>query len=79
MPWPQTGATHYHAQLGLQNKGRAIQGMKVGYTVWLGSIIFGIDRWTSAQYVVWSLVVVRMAVELKYQNTPYRFIQLHIK
>ena len=24
MPWPQTGATQYHAQLGLPDKGRAI-------------------------------------------------------
>ena len=24
MPWPQTGATHYHAHLGLPHKGRAI-------------------------------------------------------
>ena len=25
MPWPQTGATHYHAQLGLPDKVRAIK------------------------------------------------------
>ncbi len=25
MPWPQTGATQYHAQLGLPDKGRAIK------------------------------------------------------
>ena len=24
MPWPQTGSTHYHAQLRLPDKGRAI-------------------------------------------------------
>ena len=24
MPWPITGAIHYHAQLGLSDKGRAI-------------------------------------------------------
>ena len=29
MPWPQTGATHYHAQLGLPGKGRAIKGLVV--------------------------------------------------
>ena len=29
MPWPQTGATHYHAQLGLPDKGRAIKGLDV--------------------------------------------------
>ncbi len=29
MPWPQTGATHYHAQLGLPVKGRAIKGLVV--------------------------------------------------
>ncbi len=34
MPWPKTGATQYHAQLGLQNKGRAIN--RAG---WLSAIV----------------------------------------
>ena len=25
MPWPKTGATHYNAQLGLLDRGRAIK------------------------------------------------------
>ena len=29
MPWPQTGATQYHAQLGLPDKGRTIKGLVV--------------------------------------------------
>ena len=29
MPWPQTGATQRHAQLGLPDKGRAIKGLVV--------------------------------------------------
>ncbi len=29
MPCPQTGATQYHAQLGLPDKGRAIKGLVV--------------------------------------------------
>ena len=29
MPWPQTGAIHYYAQLGLPDKGRAIKGLVV--------------------------------------------------
>ncbi len=29
MYWPQTGATHYHAQLGLPDKGRVINGLVV--------------------------------------------------
>ena len=29
MPWPQIGATQYHAQLGLPDKGRAIKGLVV--------------------------------------------------
>ncbi len=29
MTWPQTGATLYHAQLGLSDKGRAIKGLVV--------------------------------------------------
>ena len=36
MPWSQTGATHYPAQLGLPDKGRAIE--VVCYVVWLGSM-----------------------------------------
>ncbi len=33
MPWPKTGATQYHAQLGLQDKGHAIKGLVV-YNSW---------------------------------------------
>ena len=29
MPWPKTGATQYHAQLGLSDKGHAIKGLVV--------------------------------------------------
>ncbi len=29
MPWPQTGVTQYHAQFGLPDKGRAIEGLVV--------------------------------------------------
>ena len=29
MPWPKTGATQYHAQLGLPDKGRAIKGLVI--------------------------------------------------
>ena len=29
MPWPKTGATQYHAQLSLPDKGRAIKGFVV--------------------------------------------------
>ena len=38
MPWPQTGITHYHAQIGLSNKGRAMKGLVVCSEVWLGSM-----------------------------------------
>ncbi len=31
MPWPQTGATKYHAQLGLPDTGRAIKVLVVCY------------------------------------------------
>ncbi len=34
MPWPQTGGTHYHAQLRFTNKDLTIKGLVV---VWLGS------------------------------------------
>ena len=29
MPWPQTGATHHHAQLGIPHVGHAIKGLVV--------------------------------------------------
>ena len=31
----------------------------------------GMDHWTNARCVVWSLVAVRMAIKLKYRNTLY--------
>ena len=37
MPWPQTGATNYHGEVGLSDKGRAIKGSSVYYVMWLGS------------------------------------------
>ena len=51
MPWPQTGGTHYHAHLGLPDKGRAIQGFVVCYVVWLESMLYGLGLWTSARCV----------------------------
>ena len=69
MPCSQKGATNYYAHLGLSDKGRAIKGLVVCYVVWLGSMIYGMGLWTSARCVVWSLVVVRIAIELKYRNT----------
>ncbi len=75
MPWPQTGATHYHAQSGLSDKVCAIKGWVVCYVVWLGSMTYENGLWTSARCVVLSLVVVRMANEPKYRNTA----QIHTK
>ncbi len=34
MPWPQSGATHCHAQILISDKGRAIKGLFVVYVVW---------------------------------------------
>ncbi len=31
MPWPQTGATQYHAQLRLPDKDRAIKGLQLNW------------------------------------------------
>ncbi len=70
MPWLQTGVTHYHAQLGILDKGRAIKRLFVCYVVWLGSMVYEMRLWTSTWCVVWSLVVFRMPIELKYRNIP---------
>ena len=37
-PWPETGATHYNAQLGLTDKGRPIKGLVVYCVLRLGSM-----------------------------------------
>ena len=39
MSYPKTGATHYHGQLRLMDKGRAIKGLVVCYIVWLVSMM----------------------------------------
>ena len=39
MPWPQTGATQYHAQLGLPDQGRTIK--RFGCLQQFGSRAFG--------------------------------------
>ena len=36
MPWPQTGATQYHAQFGLPDKDHTIKGLVVCYVVYEG-------------------------------------------
>ncbi len=38
MHWPKTGATHYHAQLGLLGKFHAVKWLVVCFLVWLGSL-----------------------------------------
>ncbi len=38
--WPQRGAIHYHALLGLSDKGRAIKGLFFCYVILLGSMIY---------------------------------------
>ena len=70
MPWPQTGATHYHAQLGRPDKGRAIKGLDVSYVVWIGSMK-GIGLRTCTRWAgLVPCCVVRMAIKLKCRNTP---------
>ena len=41
MPRPKTGATQYHVQLGLSDKGRVIEGLDNCYIVWLGGSTIG--------------------------------------
>ena len=54
----------------LLDKDCAIKGLVVWYIVWLGSMISRMGFWTSAMCVVWSLVVVRIAIKKR----PYRYI-----
>ncbi len=65
MPRPQTGETHYHEQLGPPYKGRAIKELVV---CWSMARIN--DLWDGSRCVVWSLVAVRMAIELRYRKAP---------
>ncbi len=60
----QTDATYYHGQLGLPGKVVLV----VCYVEWLESMIYGMGLWTSTRFVAWSLVVVRLAIELKHRN-----------
>ena len=75
MPWPQKGATHYHSWLGLSDKGRAIKGLVVCYVVWLGTMIYEMDLWTSAVCVSLSLIVVRITTSSS-TATPHRYMQI---
>ncbi len=50
MSWPRTVATHYHAQLGLPDKGRAIKGLVFCFGVWLGSMV-GISFSTCTRFL----------------------------
>ncbi len=72
MPWPQTNAPHYHGELGLRDKGRAIKGLVVCYVVWLGSTMgwdFGQaeDAWSGL--LLWSGLLSNSSTA-----TPHRFI-----
>ena len=59
IPWPQTGTTPYHAQLGLSDKCHTIKGLVVCYVVWPGSTIY------------WMGLCSGQDGYLKYHNTPY--------
>ena len=61
MHWPQTGATHYNAQLGPSDKGCAIKGL---IACW--SIARINDLWDGSMDQ--RKVAVRMAIEFRYRN-----------
>ena len=49
MPWPQTGATHYHVQLGLQDKDRKMKGLVIFYSWGVGllnGLALGCCQWS---------------------------------
>ncbi len=67
-------ATFYHAPLGVQDKGCSNKWLVVCYVVRLngkGLILLG---HVYVQGVFFYLVVVRMAIELKYRKTPQNHI-----
>ncbi len=66
MHCPQTGATRYHTQLRLPDKGLAIKGSDIFFVVWL----------KQAPPLVLSIVVIRMAFWQKYHNSPVETKQL---
>ncbi len=72
-----SGGTNHHAHLKLPDKGRAIKESVACYVAWLGSMIFGMGLWTNAGQGawVWSFVVVRVAIKLKYRK-KYTMIKL---
>ena len=52
MPWPKTGATHYNAQLGLPDKGRAIKWLIVCW-MYLNIIwVFSYSLFTLQLYIL---------------------------
>ena len=64
----QTGATHYPVCTVMTSKGRAIKGLIVCYVVCLG-FMKGMVLGLVLGALLWCLVVVNMAIELKYRNT----------
>ncbi len=62
MPWSQTGATHYHSQLGHPDKG-----LLYCWNLWR---VFKVFKAQGAW--VWSLVKVMMAIEIKYRKTSLK-------
>ncbi len=56
MPWPQTGETHYLAQLGLSVKVRAIKGLVIRFVVWLLAMIYDLGDGSLDQRKVVGLV-----------------------
>ncbi len=67
MPWPQTAATHYHAQIGLPDKGRANKRLVVCFVVLLESLKgkgLAQDAW------VLFIVVVRMLLSSSSATPP---------
>ncbi len=59
-----------HAQLELRTSRQRSCNQRVDCLLGSTAMIYGMGLWTSASCVVWSLFVVRMAIELKYRNTP---------
>ena len=78
MPWPQTGVTQYHAQLGLPDKGRAIKGLVV-CNIWDKEPLDLLDGLALGCYQPSPEVLIVLPINLNLQETTITNIIWKVK